>query len=547
MRIGGMKTTSTLNDVPKGFLARYGKLITGFVSGFDRMRFMGTIRTLQSVRGMMGYLGSVQVLLKDFRDFSHELTARVRHHGHAMAEATGRSVQFLRGSSERKEELVRAVAAREGIREGLIGVFSSVEPCLTYFLRRDACSKHLHLEFGSGQCLHLYYYFLHAEYGLMHLRLQTWFPYNVTLCLNGRQWLARQMEKAGIGFVQKGNCFLHLEDVGRTQTLAAEQLKTDWSQMLDRLLGQCHPVVENLCRPIGQKYYWSLKESEYATDFIFCSPEDLAALYPRFLRHGMENFGSSDVLRFLGAKSRAECVNGNFEAELNSSLKRRPEGVRIKHYAAGNSIKLYDKEGQVLRVETTINRPGVFKVYRRSERHPQEKPRWLVLRRGVADTQRRAQVSAAANVRYCEALAQVGSDRPTGEVTDTILRSRAQKAAPLPSAQSVDGSRRGPARMCGLRSMGHRWLPQSGRACCSLWAKTMQGADPTRRRTGYPDASAAPRSPHHQESLRHTPLSDHRERPSNPHRPAIRTPCQHRRTLQVGRMKILAEKQHSPT
>jgi hypothetical protein len=278
------------------------------------------------------------------------------------------------------------------------------------------------LEFGSGKCLHLYYYFLHAEYGLMHLRLQTWFPYNVTLCLNGRQWLARAMEKAGIGFVQKGNCFLHLEDVGRTQTLAAEQLKTDWSQMLDRLLGQCHPAVENLCRPIGQKYYWSLKESEYATDFIFRSPEDLAALYPRFLRHGMENFGSSDVLRFLGAKSRAECVNGNFEAELNSSLKRRPEGVRIKHYAAGNSIKLYDKEGQVLRVETTINRPGVFKVYRRSERHPQEKPRWLVLRRGVADTQRRAQVSAAANVRYCEALAQVGSDRPTGEVTDTIFK-----------------------------------------------------------------------------------------------------------------------------
>jgi hypothetical protein len=392
------------------------------LSGFDRMRFMGTIRTMQSNRGLRGYLGRVHVLVKEFRDFSLNLTEQVRSHAHTVAEAAGKKVRFLQSSSVRKDELAREIAAQEHIGEGLIGIFSSIEPCKTYFVRRNRETKHLDLEFAPGKCLHLYYYFLHGEYGLMHLRLQTWFPFNVTICINGREWLARQMERAGIGYIQKDNCFLEIANAAAAQTLADDQLKTDWPQMLNGLLRGCHPIVAQLCEPIQQSYYWSLKESEYATDFMFRSPEELSALYPRFLRHGMQNFGSPDVLRFLGSKGTPLHIHGNFEAELNTSLKRRPEGVRIKHYVAGNSIKLYDKEGQVLRVETTINHPEVFRVYRRPERQPEEEPRWLVLRKGVADTHRRAQLSKAANLRYSEALAKVSDDQPIGEVTETIFK-----------------------------------------------------------------------------------------------------------------------------
>lgn len=414
--------TSTRNGTPTEFIAHYGDLITGMISGFDRMRFMGTIRTMQSDRGLLGYLNRVHVLVKEFRGFSLSLTDQVRNHAHTVAEAAGKKVRFLQSSSVRKDELARSIAEQEGTREGLIGIFSATEPCKTYFVRRNRETRCLDVEFGPGKCLHLYYYFLHAEYGLMHLRLQTWFPFNVTICLNGREWLARQMERAGIGYIQKDNCFLEIADAQAAQALADEQLKTDWPQMLDGLLRDCHPIVSQLCAPIHQSYYWSLKESEYATDFMFRSPEELSALYPRFLRHGMQNFGSPDVLRFLSSKGTPLRVHGNFEAELNTSLKRRPEGVRIKHFAAGNSIKLYDKEGQVLRVETTINHPEVFRVYRRPERQPEEEPRWMVLRKGVADTHRRAQLSKAANLRYSEALARTSDTQPAGEAAETIFK-----------------------------------------------------------------------------------------------------------------------------
>jgi hypothetical protein len=76
----------------------------------------------------------------------------------------------------------------------------------------------------------------------------------------------------------------------------------------------------------------------------------------------------------------------------------------------------------VLRAETTINRPEVFRVYRTAERQPEAPLRWRVLRRGIADIHRRAQLSRAANQRYLEALAEVQSDRALGEVAEHIFK-----------------------------------------------------------------------------------------------------------------------------
>ena len=106
--------------------------------------------------------------------------------------------------------------------------------------------------------------------------------------------------------------------------------------------------------------------------------------------NGMQTFSSGDVMRFLGRK-----VHGNFEGEIVSDFKNRPEGIRIKHRVNDNSVKAYDKAGNCLRVETTMNDPGDFKVFRTKEGDPDGKPDWLPLRRGIADLYRRAQVCQA--------------------------------------------------------------------------------------------------------------------------------------------------------
>ena len=384
---------------------------------------MATLRPLYQPSLMMRYLSRAGVRLKDFTAFAGGWTERVRAAAHQLAQQSGRPLLYLHGSSERKERLARERARRDGLSQGLIGIWSVVEPCLTYFVRRDREQKKLVLRLEPGKCLHYYFYFLHEQLGWLHLRLQTWFPFAIHLCLNGRHWLARQMDGAGLGYVQRENCFTWIEDLAQAQALARAQLQSSWPGLLQPLIEQCHPHAPELCRPLALSYYWSVSESEYATDVMFKSPAALARLYPTLVHQGIKHFGSTDVLRFLGHKVQANGqVHGNHQGEILSSLKARPEGLRLKHQANGNSVKLYDKQGSVLRVETTLNRPHQFRVYRASERDPEQKKRWQVLRKGVGDLHRRAEICEAINGRYLEALASVRAGQSAGEVARTVCR-----------------------------------------------------------------------------------------------------------------------------
>ena len=113
-------------------------------------------------------------------------------------------------------------------------------------------------------------------------------------------------------------------------------------------------------------------------------------------------------------------MHGNFAGEVVSDLKYRPEGVRIKHAYGLNSVKLYDKQGQVLRVETTIQDARELKVYRPAGDDPAGELKWQELRKGVADLHRRCELSQAANERYLEALAAVESPVPLGDLSGPL-------------------------------------------------------------------------------------------------------------------------------
>ncbi len=169
-------------------------------------------------------------------------------------------------------------------------------------------------------------------------------------------------------------------------------------------------------RPID--YYWSIHQSEWATDILFRDAASLAKLYPRLVHHGLTTFLSPDVMRFLG---RSIPANGNIpsqlQAEVTSDMKRRPEGVRIKHRLGKNSVKMYDKQGSVLRVETTINDVAGFKSFRAPERKPEAEKDWLPMRKGISDLHRLGETSQAANDRYLQAMASVEDSTPLGRLT----------------------------------------------------------------------------------------------------------------------------------
>ena len=407
----------------ESFLAEHGADVTGVIAGFDRLRLRASLRWLYQPSFMKRYLCEARVLLKDFGGYATALSNRIRAAAHAFAARERRPVRYLHSTALSKEQLARALAERDRVREGLIGLFDIVEPCLTYFVRGDHAAHRLHLELRPGKCLHHYFYFQHAEFGLMHLRVQSWFPFQVTVCLNGRLWLARQLDRAGIGYVQRDNALIVVDDLVRAQRLADQQAHAALVPMLEKLLRPCHPLAAELCRPLGLSYYWSVDQSEFATDLMFKSPAALAAIYPRLVHHGIQHCGSAEVLRFLGRTIPAHGrVHRLYKGEVETSLTHRPEGVRLKHYAAGNSIKIYDKHGQVLRVETTMNHPEAFRVYRTPEGQPHRLKKWRPLRKAVADLPRRAQICDAANDRYLAALAAVPTDAAAGTVARPVCR-----------------------------------------------------------------------------------------------------------------------------
>jgi hypothetical protein len=164
-------------------------------------------------------------------------------------------------------------------------------------------------------------------------------------------------------------------------------------------------------------YYWSICESEYATDVMFRDAPALAKVYPALRNHAIQQFQSTDVLRFLGQRT-----NSRFSGEASTSYRGRVEGMRVKHHLQENSLKMYDKQGSVLRIETTINNAKRFRVRRMRVRQGIRRMRWIPMRQGVVDLERRVEISRAANQRYLEALAFVDVPSPAHVLLDGVSR-----------------------------------------------------------------------------------------------------------------------------
>jgi hypothetical protein len=253
----------------------------------------------------------------------------------------------------------------------------------------------------------------------MNARIQTWFPFNVQICLNGREWLARQFAREGrsdLGRVD--NCFTWFGNPALAQRRMDDQLTTDWPRALGAIARSLNPLHDDIFAASPMDYYWSAYQTEWATDILFKDPRALADIYPALVRQAVHHFKSPDVMRFLAQKA----PHGNFTGEIVTSFKDRPEGVRVKHWLRGNSVKMYDKAGSVLRVETTIAQTRDFKVLRPSNDDPDGKLEWRPLRKGVADLHRRAEVSQRSNDAYLDALAAVDDTTPCSLLFDTVSR-----------------------------------------------------------------------------------------------------------------------------
>src|SRR5258705_10395421 len=238
------------NEVAGAFVQRHQSDVIGVLPGWDRLRLQGTLRSLYYQPVMEEYLWQSGVLWKDLKRCATDLTSRVRQAAETLAGRHQRPMIYLSSSRTRKEEVARQIQQRDKVGKGLIAVLSCVEPCRTWFLRGNRVTRKLEIKLQWGKCMHLYFYWMHEELGFLHLRLQSWFPFLIQVCLNGREWLGRQMGRARVSYQREDNCYPWIRGIGRAQALMDHQHQNGGGKLLCPLVRRCHPLVSPINAPL---------------------------------------------------------------------------------------------------------------------------------------------------------------------------------------------------------------------------------------------------------------------------------------------------------
>lgn len=376
---------------------RYAERLSGVLSCYDRVVITGTLPTVCYAAGMTRFLYSKQIRIFDYPAFAATLREQVRERAASLAAKAGITIEHIAKSHIRKEAVVAKVLERRGEHPGLVHVISAMEACDAYQPWHDKQTHKTFVRPDSGKCLHYYFYFMDSELGLVYLRVPTWAPFRLQFYCNGHSWLARRLAAQGIGFTAADNAFVRIDDWQRAQALADELSPDRLHRVLDRYAALCCPVLD----AFGQSYHWSLMQVEYATDLVFRSAETLKPLYDQLARESVLSVKAEQIATFLGRQ-----ITPQLAQELGSQFSTRIEGTCIKHRFGSASIKMYDKFGRVLRIETTANDVSFFKHHRKVEHRQGPATRALAaVKKTIYSLIDLREILFACNRRYLEHLA----------------------------------------------------------------------------------------------------------------------------------------------
>lgn len=379
---------------------RYAKQISGVLSCFDRIVVSGTLPGVCYAEGMASHLRARGIKLFDYPKIMAVLREYIRERAEAIARGLGLTIEYIRSSDDfRKEERIQKIVAQRGEHVGMVHIFSAMEPCTSFYPWHDKPTGQTSLKRREGRCLHYYFYFIHEEFGLCYLRVPTWAPFRLQFYCNGHNWLARELEQEGIAFTQVDNTFVEVANWERAQTLSDRFPVDRLHHALDELAGMFCPVHKSF----DVTYHWSLMQVEYATDLAFGRREDLSPVYDSLIRTATHAVKPEHVTMFLGRK-----LDPRYQAQLGTDFQTRIQGTKIKHHMGPVAVKMYDKLGRVLRIETLTNQVSFFKHHRKVEhRDGRQETKLAPMRKTIHSLDALRHLLGAANRRYLDYLSQL--------------------------------------------------------------------------------------------------------------------------------------------
>jgi len=378
---------------------RYRERLAGVLSCYDRIVITGTLPGACYAGGMTSFLYAKGIRIFDYARFAEPLRDRIRSRAQEVCTEAGIEIEYIAKSHIRKEDVVAKVLAARGDHPGLVHVISAMEACNSYKPWHDKASGKTFLKPDSGKCLHYYFYFIDEKLGLCYLRVPTWCPFRLQFYCNGHSWLARKLTAAGIEFSLADNAFVRIADFERAQTLADALKPDELHRRLDRYAKRFCPVLD----VFEQRYHWSLMQVEYSTDLVFRSEALLKPLYEQLSREAVLAVKAEQVASFLG-----KSITPQLTQELGSRFATRIEGTCIKHRFGKTGVKMYDKFGRVLRLETTTNDVSFFKHHRKVEHRDGHATRELAaLKKTIYSLIDLREILLGCNRRYLEFLSAI--------------------------------------------------------------------------------------------------------------------------------------------
>lgn len=395
-----------------GLVERHVSHIYGILNCWDRLLLTGTLVDICYPEAMEAQLRKRQMRLFDYTKFVEPQRDLIRANAEQIAEQSGLKIEFVRSANVRKESLVEKVLETRGKHVGVVAILSAMEGCKCYEPWHDKKTGRTFLRMREGKCLHYYFYMIAEGIGLCHVRVPTWAPYRLQVCLNGHNVLAERLKQRGIGFKMADNCFIDIEDFELAQQLADQFDVRELHELLDEMARLFCPVEEWYERG----YHWSIEQAEYSTDIVFDSPASLAPLYDELVRTSVHAVKAEQVAMFLGKK-----LDARYLGELGSDYHTRIEGRRIKHHMGKNSIKMYDKVGRVLRIETTTNDVTFFQHHRRVEhKDGTSEVKMAPVRKTIYSLGALGELMGAANWRYLEYLSALEDPSEGARALDKV-------------------------------------------------------------------------------------------------------------------------------
>src|SRR3954469_10230196 len=233
---------------------------------------------------------------------------------------------------------------------------------------------------------HYYFYGLDDDFGPFFLKFCTYFPYNAKLCINGHEYVKRQLAKEGIAFEALDNGVLSCANPKRLQQLCDGLSAAKIDGLLRKWLGRLpHPFTAK-DRPAGYRYDVSILQAEFSLTQVLDRPLSGRVFFEEVIRENLD-IGRPDQVQLIFARRVTKQTPGRFRTRVLTEGVTPSLHVDYKH----SRIKQYHKGGRALRTETTINDARDFGIGKRLSNLPALRQVGFQANRRLLDVQRISQ------------------------------------------------------------------------------------------------------------------------------------------------------------